>query len=274
MFENIKSLYFLRILFKHLNEPTKLRIVKYNKNIQNIIQINIIDYKRFSGRFIIYETKKRGKEYNGYTEKLIYEGEYLNGERDGIGEEYNENGNIMFKGEYRNGKRHGKGKELNLYKELIFEGDYYNGLKWNGKGYDPKKNIIYELIEGKGFIKEYNYDAQLIYEGEYLNGKRHGKGKEYDYLNSRKDKYLVFEGSYFNGFRWNGIRYDSGKNIIYELKDGKGKVEENDINWIFQGEYLNGDKNGKGKEYFNWFWCRLIFEGEYINGKRNGKGRE
>ena len=30
----------------------------------------------------------------------------------------------------------------------------------------------------------------------------------------------------------------------------------------------NGERNGKGKEYYN---GKLIFEGEYLNGKRNGK---
>ena len=39
----------------------------------------------------------------------------------------------------------------------------------------------------------------------------------------------------------------------------------------FEGEYLNGKKNGKGKEYWN---GELEFEGEYLNGKRNGKGKE
>ena len=37
----------------------------------------------------------------------------------------------------------------------------------------------------------------------------------------------------------------------------------------YEGEYLNGKRNGKGKEYNH---NELIFEGEYINGKRNGKG--
>ena len=42
---------------------------------------------------------------------------------------------------------------------------------------------------------------------------------------------------------------------------------------IFQGEYLNDKKNGKGKEYNN--NGKLIFEGEYLNGKRwNGNGKE
>ena len=33
----------------------------------------------------------------------------------------------------------------------------------------------------------------------------------------------------------------------------------------FEGEYLNGERNGKGKEYWN---GNLIFEGEYLYGKR------
>ena len=38
---------------------------------------------------------------------------------------------------------------------------------------------------------------------------------------------------------------------------------------IFEGEYLNGERNGKGKEYN--YDGRLIFEGEYLNGKKTGK---
>ena len=34
----------------------------------------------------------------------------------------------------------------------------------------------------------------------------------------------------------------------------------------FEGEYLNGEKNGKGKEYNN--IGEIIFEGEYLNGER------
>ena len=41
---------------------------------------------------------------------------------------------------------------------------------------------------------------------------------------------------------------------------------------LFEGEYSNGKRNGKGKEYNS--YGGLIFEGEYSNGKRNGKGKE
>ena len=40
----------------------------------------------------------------------------------------------------------------------------------------------------------------------------------------------------------------------------------------FEGEYLNGEKNGKEKEYY--LNNKLQYEGEYLNGKRNGKGKE
>ena len=33
---------------------------------------------------------------------------------------------------------------------------------------------------------------------------------------------------------------------------------------VFEGQYVNGQKNGKGKEY-NWNNC-IKFEGEYFNG--------
>jgi len=45
--------------------------------------------------------------------------------------------------------------------------------------------------------------------------------------------------------------------------------EKYDSKLIFEGEYLNGKINGKGKEYSEPFG-KLIFEGEYLNGKRNG----
>ena len=32
---------------------------------------------------------------------------------------------------------------------------------------------------------------------------------------------------------------------------------------IYEGEYLNGEKNGKAKEYY--FNGKLFFEGEYLN---------
>ena len=106
MLKNIKSYYFIKILFNYIDEKQKLKIVKKNKSLQKNIDINIINYKYFSGRYIIYESKRIGKEYFGDYDDLIFEGEYLNGERNGKGKEYYENGNkLLFEGEYKNGKK-------------------------------------------------------------------------------------------------------------------------------------------------------------------------
>ena len=111
MLQNSKSIYFLKRLFTLLDEKTKLDIIKYNKNMQNILDISLINYKIFSGRYIIYGTNGIGCEYDAKTDQCIFEGEYSNGERNGKGKEYGKFFKLIFKGEFLNGKRNGKGKE-------------------------------------------------------------------------------------------------------------------------------------------------------------------
>ena len=290
MLENIKSFYFYKIIFSFINEKKKLKIAKYNKKIQNKIDINLTNYKIFSDRYIVYEINGKGKEYNSYTHKLIFEGEFKNGERNGKGKEYDYLGKVEFEGEYLNGEKNGKGKEYSL-DDIIFEGEYLNGekngkgikyisrdkiefegeykdgKKWSGKEYDLKEPVFYELKDGKGFFKQYYRD--YFFEGEYYNGERNGKGKEYNYGRN----VLLFEGEYLNDKRWNGKGYDLFNKNIYILKNGNGFMKEYDFEERikFEGEYLNGERNGKGKEYDR---GSLSFIGEYLNGKRNGKGKE
>ena len=210
MLENIKSKYLFKKLFSNVEEIIKLKIAKYNKRLQNIVDVDLINYKTFTNKYIIYEENGKGKEYQYVDdlECLIFEGEYLNGNRNGKGKEYYY-GILIFEGKYSNGKRNGKGKEYDNDGNLIFEGEYLFNKKWNGKGFDKNGNIIFELKEGKGYIKEFNLNqfglkSNLNFEGEYLNGEINGKGRE----------------NYFN-------------NILR-----------------FEGEYLNSKKNGKIKQYF------------------------
>ena len=116
-----------------------------------------------SGKYIVYESNGLAKEYNAFDDSLIFKGEYLNGKRKVKGEEY-ENNKLKFKGDYLNCKRNRIGKEY--FKDiLLFEGEYLNGKKWDGKGYSKNGNIIYELKDGKGFVKEYNGIEETIFEG-------------------------------------------------------------------------------------------------------------
>ena len=43
----IRSKYVLKQIFEHLNQKIFLKIIKHNKNIQNILEINQNDYKKF-----------------------------------------------------------------------------------------------------------------------------------------------------------------------------------------------------------------------------------
>ena len=69
----------------------------------------------------------------------------------------------------------------------------------------------------------------------------------------------------------------------YIIKESEGIFKEyiandnvllnHDNTLLYKGGYLNGKRNGKGKEY-NCDYGTLKFEGEYLNGKKHGKGKE
>ena len=289
MLEIIRSFYSKKIIFNHLNDKLQLNLIKYNKSLQKIMNISIIHYKLLSKRYIIYEADRKGKEYNSCNDELIYEGGYLKGKRNGTGKEYYFN-DVIFEGEYKNGKKNGTGKEYYISGFIKFEGEYLNGKKWNGKEYNQYTNEFCEIINGNGYIKEYSKKGKLIFEGEYSNGEKNGKGKEYyndgivqfdgEYSKGKRNgkgkefnRYgkLVFEGEFFHDKKWNGKGYDNDNNI-YRINNGKGFIKETYFGKsIFEGEYIDGERNGKGKIYDNKI---LIFEGEFLKGKKNGKGKE
>ena len=126
MLENIKSDYIVKLLFTFLLHKRKLRIARYNKQLQKKLDINLIFYKNMTNKYIIYEKKGIGKEYNLWG-KLLFKGRYHNGERNGYGEESSK----IYKGDYKDGKRNGYGEEnFNFH---IFKGYFKNDKYWNGK---------------------------------------------------------------------------------------------------------------------------------------------
>ena len=79
MLKIIKSSYFSKIIFSYIEERQKLKLVKCNKSLQKDINISIINYKFFKGIYRIYEGNKIGREYMGFNDHVIFEGEYSNG---------------------------------------------------------------------------------------------------------------------------------------------------------------------------------------------------
>ena len=202
-------------MFSFVIQRKKLELIKYNKNLQNKIDISLLYYKAFSKKYIIYESNRKGKEYNGLNDVLIYEGEYLNGKRNGKGKEYHFlRGYLLFEGEYLNGKRNGKGKAYNENGKLLFEGEHLKGKR-----------------DGKGKI--YNEKGELIKIAEYKEDKLHGK------LKSFKEGKLSIELEFIDGILLKAKYYDKKGNIIKEEYE-KGKEFYNNGNLKFEGEYLNG----------------------------------
>ena len=162
MWRKIKSSFILKKIFYSIDIKKKLNTIAYNKKIQKKFGLNLIDYKRVSGKYM-KEEYGITKIYNSYTDDIIFKGNYANRKMNGEGVEYDENSKLIFAGEYLNGKRwNGQFKEYDdITGKLILECEYLNGI-----------------IEGKA--KEYDkYNGELIYDGHYLNGKRNGKGIEY-----------------------------------------------------------------------------------------------
>ena len=266
MLEKIKSIFFIKKLLFQLDTKRKLVLFRYNKHLQNFINVNFNHYKIVSGKYILYEDKekRKAKEYLYFNDRRIFEGEYFQGKRHGKGKEYNANNELIYEGEYSKGKKHGLGKEYDNFGQLIFEGEYLYGKKWNG--ILKFQHNDYSIKNGKGIIKEYIED-NLIYEGEYNNGEKNGKCKLH-FIDGK----LLFEGEYLNGKIWNGNGYINKH--LYEMKNGNLSIQEfnNKGKLIFSLEYLRGEKNGKWKKLDD--TGKLIFETNYLNGKKNGKSIE
>ena len=210
---------------------------------RDIIDINSECF--YEGEFVNGEKNGKGKEYYKYLngKKILFQGEYSNDRRYGKGKEYYIDGNnyidgndnhLKFEGIYKCGFKE-EGKEY-YYGKLLFNGKYKYEVKWDREGYDENGIIIYKINNGNGFIKEYKYNDDYHY-----------------YIHNLT---LVFEGEYLNG-----------------EKHGKGKEYDKEGKIAFEGEY-NEDKrwNGKGnvEEKYN-YPGKTVFESDYINGKRKGK---
>ena len=78
-------------------------------------------------------------------------------EKNDIRKEYYDNDKLKYEGEYLNGKRNGNGKEYDwLSGELIFEGEYKDEKRWNGieKEYINEHCLKFEREYKNGEKKE------------------------------------------------------------------------------------------------------------------------
>ena len=88
MLEKIRSKYILEFIFSQLKEERKLTLIKISQKIKDILNINLIHYKLFSGRYFIGKKNGKGKEFDLSNDQIIFEGDYIDGKRTGYGNEY------------------------------------------------------------------------------------------------------------------------------------------------------------------------------------------
>ena len=94
IFKNLKSDYFIRIIFNNLQKRRALEIVKYNKNIKNRINININNYKEYLEKYSPIEIEikpiknKKGKFITILEENKKFIHIYFNNDKEEIKRNY------------------------------------------------------------------------------------------------------------------------------------------------------------------------------------------
>ena len=186
----------------HLNGSTYEG--NWTNNFQNGYGIETFpDGSIYKGNFEM--GKKKGKGLFQWKNGASYEGEFDNDMLNGKGLYIFPDGK-KYNGDWKNNKMDGKG-EFTWPNGRIYVGEYKDGKIWNGKGYDINGNIVYEIKDGKGYVKLYtDYGSYCHFLGEYKNGEANGLGKSF-WQGKSTPLYKEFEREYKDGEEYEGKRY-------------------------------------------------------------------
>jgi len=172
----------------------------------------------------------------------IYDGQMLNGIRQGKGKYVWANGDV-YDGQWHDGKMQGKGKKV-----------YANGDVYDGQWHDGKK-------QGKGKLVWANGD---VYDGQWHDGKRQGKGK---FVAANGD---VYDGQWHDGKKQGEGKYVDANGNVYDgqwhdgKRQGKGKNVWADGD-VYDGQWHDGKKQGQGKYLFA---NGDVYDGQWHDGKK------
>ena len=202
------------------------------------MDIRFEEYKNgeyFLGQF--KNNKKNGKGTLYYSNHEIkYEGNFVDDKFEGRGKMFFENGEYYI-GEFKDNKMHGKGKLYYKNKKIKYKGIFTNG-KYE-KNY--KSIILYFLIAIMILI--ISIVAFYIYSNENKN--------------ENNQKIILNDSNYYIGEIKNG------------KPNGKGKVYNKNNVLIYEGDFINGIKEGIGNMNLG---DDKYYYGYFKNEKFNGKG--
>lgn len=225
---------------------------------------------------------KEGKGVLLYENGRVYEGNWKNNKREGVGyERFQSNSQEqtedaqdcdIYQGEYMMGRAHGRGVYIWSNGET-YDGEWYKGMR-QGKGIWKGTNTQYYDGEwSKG--KAHGFGVHLWsngdkYDGEWYRSLKHGKGKDFFHNGD------TYHGEYRYG-KFEGIgtyKYAKGAMYVGQFKDGtkhgKGEWQEKeDGGATYEGEYLDDKKHGIG--IYKWP-SGNEYRGNYVNDKREGYG--
>ena len=104
----IKSLYILKNILLFLKPNVRCNLVKYNNQLKGMLQYSTDDYLK-SSNYFIKNVKNRGigngTESMNTDNIIVFVGNYVNYQKDGLGIEFFSDGKKRFKGEYSKGKK-------------------------------------------------------------------------------------------------------------------------------------------------------------------------
>ena len=187
--------------------------------------------KELIGEVIFVEGKMNGECKFYKNGKLYWEGRMVNGYRNGLGVEYDEDG-LPNRFVYENGlkKMEEMDDDSDYWKEVNDSGEIVSIWKLNDKGERDGECYLYEDGDIK-YVKLFKNGKEVRLMKEFEGGKM----KEYD-----KNGILRYKGGYRNDFKSGYLR--EGKGILY---DESGNAT------IYKGKFKNGKVDGKGVLYKN-----------------------
>ena len=221
------------------------------------------------------------KLYDFDTNKLIYEGGYVNNKKNGYGTEYHTNGNLLYQGDFIENKKSGYGTIFDKNNRIKYSGNWQNDqMHDQGTFYFENGNIKFSgiFLVGKknGFGTSYDQNGNKKYEGNWCMDMRIGDGKMF-YTNGS----LHIDGHFGDGF-FNGITYNQSLGKIYDgkliyqhenklyVKQGIGKsFYENGIK-EYSGHWKINKYDGSGTLYFD--NGNVKYSGQFENNKFHGFG--
>ncbi|EPQ15906.1 Radial spoke head 10 like protein B [Myotis brandtii] len=167
-----------------------------------------------------------------------YEGEVINGMRNGFGVFKCSTQPVSYIGHWCQGTRHGKGSiYYNEEGTSCYEGDWVHNIK---KGWGIRR-----------------YKSGNMYEGQWENNMRHGEGTM-KWLTTNEEYSGQWENGVQNGLGTHTWFLKRVPNTQYPLRNE------------YRGNFVDGCRHGHGKFYYA---SGAIYEGEWVSNKKHGMGQ-